>query len=93
TSAPGNTQPGAERGFAILIASFNTPEEAAPLVKELEAAGYTEVRIAPAAPGARAKLSVLVGRFKRDDAAEVAKRLRATGNPRLANVRVVEERR
>jgi cell division septation protein DedD len=81
----------AERRFAILVATFNTPEDAQPLIKSLERAGYTDIRtVAPRADDSRAKFSVMVGRYTRDEAREVAARLRATDNPRLKNARIVE---
>ena len=81
----------AERRFAILVATFNTPEDAQPLIKSLERAGYADIRtVAPRANNSRAKFSVMVGRYTRDEARQIAARLRATDNPKLKNARVVE---
>jgi SPOR domain len=80
-----------ERRFSILVATYNTPEDAQPLIKGLERAGYTDIRtVAPRADDSRAKFSVMVGRYTRDEAREAAARLRATDNPKLKNARVVE---
>jgi hypothetical protein len=81
-----------EHRFAILIAAYRTPEEAQPLIKSLEQAGYTDVRTStPRADDTLPKFSVLVGRYTRDEARDAAARLRATGDPKLKNPRIVED--
>jgi hypothetical protein len=78
--------------FTVLVATYNTPEDAQPLIKSLEQAGYTDVRTStPRADDARPKFSVMVGHYTRDEAREASARLRATNNPKLKNARVVEE--
>jgi hypothetical protein len=80
------------RRYSLLIATFNTPEEAQSLVKRLEDAGYKEVRMStPRATERQPKFSILVGRYTRDEADQLATRMRATGDPRLRYVRVVED--
>lgn len=80
-----------ERRFALLVATYNTPEDAQPLIKSLERAGYTDIRtVAPRADDSRAKFSVMVGRYTREEAREAAARLRATDNPKFKNARIVE---
>ena len=81
-----------ERRFALLIATFQKPEDAQPLVRELEQGGYTEIRIStPRADDRDPGFSVLVGRFTQAEAMDVAARLRATGNSKLKDIRVVED--
>ena len=81
-----------ERRFALLIATFKKPEDAQPLIRELEQGGYTEVRIStPRADDSDSGFSVLVGRFTQAEALDVAARLRATGNRKLKDIRVVED--
>jgi cell division septation protein DedD len=88
------TQPqrDSEHRFALLIATYNAPEDAQPLIKSLEKAGYKEIRTStPRAGDPRPKFSVLVGRYTRDEARQAAERLRASADQRLKNVRVVED--
>ncbi|HEX8174329.1 MAG TPA: SPOR domain-containing protein [Pyrinomonadaceae bacterium] len=81
-----------ERRHALLIATFNTPEEAQPLIKRLEDAGYKDVRTStPRASERQPKFSILVGHYTRDEAEQLATRMRATGDPRLRYARVIEE--
>ena len=81
-----------ERRFALLVATYNAPEDAQPLIKYLEQAGYTDVRTStPRASNSQPKFSVLVGRYTRDEARAAATRLRSTDDPKLKNVRVVED--
>jgi hypothetical protein len=81
-----------EHRFTVLVATYNTPEDAQPLIKRLEQAGYTDVRTStPRADNARPKFSVLVGHYTRDEAREASTRLRATNDPKLKNPRIVEE--
>jgi SPOR domain len=80
-----------EHRFTILVATYNTPEDAQPLIKSLEQSGYTDVRTSPPrADNARPKFSVMVGHYTRDEARDAAARLRATGDPKLKNARIVE---
>lgn len=81
-----------ERRYSLLIATYNTPEEARPLIKRLEDAGYKDVRTsAPRASERQPKFSILVGHYMREEADQLAARMRATGDPRLRFVRVIEE--
>ena len=80
-----------EHRFAVLVETYNTPEDAQPLIKSLERGGYTDIRtVAPRADDSRAKFSVMVGRYTREEAREAAARLRATDNPKFKNARIVE---
>lgn len=82
----------AEHRFAVLVATYNTPEEAQPLIKSLEQDGYTYIRTStPRADDSRPKFSVLVGHYTRDEARDAAARLRAHANPKFRNARVLEE--
>lgn len=94
SSAPASTRSSSdtEHRFAILVATFETPEQAAPLIKDLQGAGYTDVRTNP--PGVnepQARYSVLAGHYNRDEVSEALKRMRAAGNPKFKNARVVED--
>lgn len=81
-----------DRRYSLLIATFNTPEEAQPLIKRLEDAGYKDVRTsAPGSGESQPRVSILVGRYTREEADQIASRLRATGDARLRYVRVIEE--
>lgn len=81
-----------ERRYSLLIATFNTPEDAQPLIKRLEDAGYKDVRTStPRASERQPKFSILVGHYTREEAEQLAKRMRSTGDPRLRYVRVIEE--
>jgi hypothetical protein len=73
----------AEHRFTVLVATYNTPEDAQPLIKSLEQAGYKDVRTSPPrADDTRPKFSVMVGRYTRDEARD----------PKLKNPRIVEEK-
>lgn len=90
-AAAANTAANTQRRFSLLIATFNSPEEAQPLIKKLEEAGYKEVRTSTPRAGERGqKYSVLVGHYTRDEAEQLAGRMRSTGDSRLRNVRVIE---
>ena len=81
-----------ERRYTLLIATYNAPEDAQPLIKRLEQAGYKDVRTStPRASDRQQKFSVLLGRYTRDEADQLASRMRASGDARLRNVRVVED--
>ncbi|HEX8749441.1 MAG TPA: SPOR domain-containing protein [Pyrinomonadaceae bacterium] len=81
-----------ERRYALLIATFNTPADAQPLIKRLEDAGYKDVRTSTPRAGERQpKFSILLGHYAREEAEQLAARMRATGDPRLRYVRVIEE--
>ena len=81
-----------EHRFAVLVATYHTPEEAQPLIKILEQDGYTNIRTStPRADDARPKFSVLVGYYTRDEARDAAARLRATNNSKFKNARVVDD--
>lgn len=91
SSATANTAQDANRRYSLLIATFNTPEDAQPLAKRLEEAGYKDVRTStPRANESPQKFSILVGHYTRDEAEQVAARLRSTGDARLRYVRVIE---
>ena len=94
TNTAGDNQPDATaaRRFALLVATYDTPEKAQTLIKTLQEAGYTDIRAtAPRAGEARPRYAVLVGRFTQDEAREAARRMRATNNPRLRNAKVIAE--
>lgn len=87
-----NTARDDARRYSLLIATFNTPEEAQPLIKRLEDAGYKDVRTStPRANERQPKFSVLVGHYTRDEADQLASRMRSTGDPRLRYARVIED--
>jgi cell division septation protein DedD len=87
-----NSARDSERRFSLLIATFNTPEDAQPLIKKLEDSGYKDVRTSTPRAGERQpKFSVLLGHFTRDEADQLAARMRATGDQRLRYVRVIED--
>jgi SPOR domain len=81
----------AARRFALLVATYDTPEKAQTLIKFLQEAGYTDARTnSPRAGDTRPRYSVLVGHFTQDEAREAARRMRSTNNPRLRNAKVIE---
>jgi sporulation related protein len=81
-----------EHRFTVLVATYSTPEDAQPLVKSLEQAGYTDVRTStPRANNTTPKFSVLVGRYTRDEARAATARLSASTDPKLKSPRVVED--
>lgn len=89
--SPSPSQRAEERRYTLLIATFNTPKDAQPLIKKLEQAGYKDVRTSTPRAGERqTRFSVLVGRYTSDEAEQLAARMRATNDPRLRNVRVIE---
>ena len=91
-SAAPSPSPKPEQRYALLIATFNTAEEARPLIKRLEEAGYKDVRTStPRTSERQPKFSILVGHYNRDEAEQLATRMRATGDPRLRYARVIEE--
>jgi hypothetical protein len=92
TAATSNTQRETERRYSLLIATFNTPEDAQPLIKKLEEAGYNDVRTStPRASERQPKFSILVGHYTRYEAEQLATRMRTTGDPRLRYARVIED--
>ena len=97
SSPPANTTPAgarteAARRFSVLVATYDAPEKAQPLIKFLQGAGYTDVRAAaPRAGESRPRYSVLVGRFTQDEAREAVRRMRSANDPRLKNARVIQE--
>jgi hypothetical protein len=81
-----------DKRYSLLIATFNSPEEAQPLIKRLEDAGYKDVRTnTPRATERQPRFSILVGHYTRDEADQLAARMRATGDPRLRYARVIED--
>jgi hypothetical protein len=80
------------RVYSILIASFERREEAEAMVRDLERAGYSDAHIPRRERGER-EVVVLFGRFPREEAEQIAERMRATGNSVFRNVRVVEDAR
>jgi hypothetical protein len=87
-----NTAGDTARRYSLLIATFNTPEEAQPLIKRLEDAGYKDVRTStPRTNERQPKFSILVGHYTRDEAEQLATRMRSTGDPRLRYARVIAE--
>lgn len=87
TPAPRDSQ----ARFSVLVATFNAPEDAQPLIKKLEQAGYKDVRTnTPSANASQPKFSVLVGHYTRDEARDAVSRMRITGDAKLKNARVIE---
>lgn len=81
-----------DRRYSLLVATFKTPEEAQPLIKQLAASGYKDVRTSTPPTGERQpKFSVILGHYTRDEAEQLAARMRATGDQRLRSVRVIED--
>lgn len=77
--------------FSILVATYNAPEKAQPIIKTLQEAGYTDIRTTtPRAGDARPTYSVLVGHFTQDEAREAARRMRSANDSLLKNAKVVE---
>jgi cell division protein FtsN len=82
-----------ERRFSLLIENLTSSEAAQSLLKSLERAGYKDVRTGKREPVADSPFSVLVGHYgTREEAEAEATRLRASGGPRLKNVRVIEDK-
>ena len=92
TNSTGEILPNeAVRPFSLLIATYDTSEKAEALIKTLQEAGYTEVRISSPRPSdPRPRYSVIVGRFTQDEAREAATRMRSANDPRLKNAKVIE---
>lgn len=80
-----------KRRYALLITDLKSKEAANSLVQSLERAGYRDVRIQARTNAPEATLSVLIGRYTRDEAEAEASRLKEQGGPRMKNVRVVED--
>lgn len=92
TNAANDTSPNAARRFSLLVATYDAPEKAQPLIKTLQEAGYTDVRtLSPRASETRPRYSVLMGRYTQDEAREAARRIRSANDPRLKNAKVVED--
>ena len=90
-ASPSPTPADSARRFSLLVATYDAPEKAETLVKSLQQAGYTDIRTtAPRASETRRSYSVLVGRFTQDEAREALKRMRAAGDARLKNTKVIE---
>ncbi len=82
-----------QRRYALLISDLKSKEAADALARTLERAGYKDVRIRQRAAVARegSQLSLLIGRYTRDEAEAEAGRLKQKGGPRTKSVRVVED--
>ena len=93
TNPAGETSSNAAgRRFAVLVATYDTPEKAQTLIKTLQDAGYADARTnSPRAGDTRPRYSVLVGHFTQDEAREAARRMRSNNNPRLRNAKVIPE--
>jgi hypothetical protein len=86
--------PDPARRFTLLVTSYDTAEKAQPLIKALQDAGFADVRTAATQAGSSpARYSVLAGRFTEDEARQASLRMRALKDPRVKNVRVIEEGR
>jgi septal ring-binding cell division protein DamX len=82
-----------ERRFTLLIENLASKEAAQSLIKSLERAGYRDARTGKRQPVPDSTLSVMVGHYDtREEAEAEATRLRASGGPRLKNVRVIEDK-
>lgn len=80
-----------ERRFAILVASYEAPEDAQPMIKSLKSAGYKNIRIDPPKPEEpKAKFSLLVGSYTQEEAKSALTVLSKSGDVRLKNVRIIE---
>jgi hypothetical protein len=80
------------RRFALFVASFDAQEKAQPLVKTLQSAGYTDVRVnSPRTNDAHPTYTILVGHFTQDEARDAAQRMHTANDPRLKNAKVIEE--
>jgi SPOR domain len=87
-----STPPNATRRFALFVATFDAQEKAQSLVKTLQSAGYTDVRVtSPRTSEAHPTYTVLVGHYTQDEARDAAQRMHATNNPPLKNAKVIEE--
>jgi hypothetical protein len=83
----------AARRFALLVATYDAPEKAQPLIKTLQEAGYKDVRTtSPRAGETRPRYSVLIGHYTQDEAREAARQMRSAKDPRLKNARVIAEK-
>jgi septal ring-binding cell division protein DamX len=79
------------RRYALLVATYDTPEKAQTLTKTLQEAGYIDIRTSgPRAGETRPRYSVLVGRFTQEEAREAARRMRSANDPRMKNAKVIE---
>lgn len=79
------------RRFALLMATYDSPEKAQALVKALQAAGYKEIRTSSPRPGEnRPRYSVLVGRYTQEEAREAERQMRSLNNPQFRNAKVIE---
>ena len=91
-NAAGTTEATATRRFTLFVAGFDAPEKAQPLVKTLQSAGYTDVRVTtPRTNEAHPTYSILVGHFTQDEARDAAQRMHTSLDPRLKNAKVIEE--
>jgi SPOR domain len=79
-----------ERRYTLLIADLKTKEAANSLAQSLERAGYKDVRVQTGSNVNASTLTVMIGRYTRDEAEAEAARLKKQGGPRTKNVRVVE---
>jgi cell division septation protein DedD len=87
-----STLPNATRRFALFVATFDAQEKAQSLVKTLQSAGYTDVRVtSPRTSEAHPTYTVLVGHYTQDEARDAAQRMHATNGPPLKNAKVIEE--
>lgn len=92
TNTAGGTPSNSARRFSLLVATYDALDKAQPLIKTLQAAGYTDVRASrPRSGEARPRYSILVGRFTQDEAREAARRMRSANDPRLKNAKVIED--
>lgn len=90
-NAASETSPDAARRFSVLVATYDTIEKAQTLIKNLQDAGYTDIRTSsPRANETRPRYSVLVGRFTQTEAREAVRRMRSANDPRLKNAKPVE---
>jgi hypothetical protein len=93
SNTAGSTSPAASpRRFSLFVASFDAPEKTQPLVKTLQGAGYTDVRVtSPRTGETHLTYTVLVGHYTQDEARDAAQRMHAANDPRLKNAKVIEE--
>ena len=92
TNASGETSSDTTRRFTLLVATFDTEEKAQPLIKTLQGAGFTDVRLSrPRAGAAKARYSILVGHFTQTEANAEAQQMHSANDPRLKNAKIIEE--
>ncbi|PYS48106.1 MAG: hypothetical protein DMF68_14145 [Acidobacteria bacterium] len=87
-----DTSSDSTRRFTLLVATFDTEEKAQPLIKTLQQAGYTDVRLTRSRAGeTQVRYFVLVGHFTQTEASAAVQRMNSSKDQRLKNAKVIEE--